>query len=144
MGKQSMNRRETEVSTDNGVGKQLEQTVVLEDNVLPSPQELEAYKRIDPRIVDHLLVISKDEQAYRHKTELIKMRILRNSEKRTGRINWWGMFFAFLSITLFLVVAAFALYLDHPWFAAFFGVSSLVSIVSIFVKNDDDKKITKK
>jgi len=139
-----MNRRETEVSTNNGVGKQLEQTVILEDNVLPSPQELEAYQRIDPRIVDHLLIISKDEQEYRHKTELIKMRILRNSDKRKGRMNWWGMFFAFLSIAFFLADAAFALYLDHPWFSAFFGASSLVSIVSIFVKNDNNKKITKK
>lgn len=49
MGKQELRQRETNVSTKEGVGKQLEQTFTVDDSALPSPHELEAYQRIDPR-----------------------------------------------------------------------------------------------
>ena len=45
MAKQSIKQRETQVPTDSGVGKQFEQTFTIEDVSLPSPQELEAYKK---------------------------------------------------------------------------------------------------
>ena len=37
MAKQSISRKETQVSTGDSVGKQLEQTVSVDDNSLPSP-----------------------------------------------------------------------------------------------------------
>lgn len=43
MGKQELKQRETQVATGDGVGKQLEQTYTVDDNCLPSPQELAAY-----------------------------------------------------------------------------------------------------
>lgn len=46
MGKQELKQRETQVATGDGVGKQLEQTFTVDDNCLPSPQELAAYKSI--------------------------------------------------------------------------------------------------
>lgn len=72
----------------------------------------------------------------------MKMKVLRKSESRTERINWWGMFFAFLSIVVCMGVAAWALYLDRPWFAGIFGGIGIISIVSIFVtgKADTNKK----
>ena len=50
------------------------------------------------------------------------------------------MLFAFLSIVVFMCVAGFALYLDHQWFAGIFGMTGLVTIVSIFVTKDDKRK----
>jgi uncharacterized membrane protein len=133
MGKQELRQRETNVATSEGVGKQLEQTITVDDSALPSPQELEAYKQIDPRIVDLLIDNTRKEQQHRHETDLIKLKILRRSESRNERMNFWGMTFAFLSVALFVGLAGLALYLDHPWFAGISAFASLVTIVSIFV-----------
>lgn len=133
MGKQELRQRETNVATSTGVGKQLEQTITVDDSALPSPQELEAYKQIDPRIVDMLIEATQKEQHHRHETDLVKLKMLRRSESRTERTNFWGMMFAFLSVALFVGLTAWALYLDHPWFAGISAFASLVTIVSIFV-----------
>lgn len=130
------------MATSSGMGKQVEQTITVDDSALPSPQELEAYQRIDPRIVDMLIEATRKEQQHRHDTDCIKLKILRRSESRTERINFWGMTFAFLSVALFVGLTAWALYLDHPWFAGISAFASLITIVSIFVgtgKNEKEK-----
>ena len=140
MGKQELRQRETNVATSTGIGKQLEQTITVDDSALPSPQELEAYKQIDPRIVDMLIEATRKEQQHRHDTDRTKLKILRRSESRTERINFWGMTFAFLSVALFVGLTAWALYLDHPWFAGLSAFVSLITIVSIFVGTGKDGK----
>ena len=133
MGKHELRQRETKVATKEGIGNQVEKTLTVDDSALPSPQELEAYKRIDPRIVELLIENTRKEQQHRHETDRMKLKILRRSESRTERMNFWGMTFAFLSVALFVGLAALALYLDHPWFAGISAFASLVTIVSIFV-----------
>lgn len=140
MSKQQINRKETQVSTNEGIGKQLEQTLTIDDSALPSPQELVEYKKIDPQIVDLLISMSKSEQVHRHTIEKMKLKILRRAEGRDERINWWGMFFAFSSIFVTMVLSGLALYLDRPWFAGILGTIGLVSIVSIFVNKGGRKK----
>ena len=138
MGKHSISRRETEVSMGDSIGKQLEQTVSVDDNSLPSPQELQLYQQIDPNIIPFLIKTSIKEQEHRHNMDNEKMKILKNSERKNGRMNWWGMFFAFLSLILFMGVAAFALYLDKPWFAGIFGGTAILSVISTFVHAGKD------
>lgn len=151
MAKQSISRKETEVSMGNSVGKQLEQTVSVDDNSLPSPQELQLYQQIDPQIIPFLIETSKKEQNHRHCMDKEKLKILKNSERKNWRMNWWGMFFAFCFLVLFMVVAAFALYLDKTWFSALFGGTAIATVVSIFIdagknssKNDEEKESLKK
>ena len=147
MAKQSISRKETQVSMGNSVGKQLEQTVSVDDNSLPSPQELQLYQQIDPKIIPFLIETSIKEQTHRHYMDKEKLKILKNSERKTWRINWWGILF----LVLFLVVAAFALYLDKPWFAGVFGGIAIITVVSSFIdagknssKNDEEKDSLKK
>lgn len=142
MAKQQINQKETQVSTSQGAAKQIEQTLTVDDNALPSPQELAAYQQIDPRIVDHLMELAKKEQEHRHDLDNQKMKMIRRTESRSERMNFWGMTFAFLCMVLFIGLTAFALYLNNPWFAGFFGLTSLISIISIFInagKNIDNK-----
>ena len=147
MAKQEIKQRETQVSTNGGsIGKQLEQTYTVDDNCLPSPQELEEYKRIDPRIVDLLIDSSRKEQEYRHRIEHEKIKIIKLTERRGARINWWGMFFAFFCIVVLSGVTAYALYLDRIWFAGIMGGATILSIASIFIRRDipDDNKRKRK
>ena len=97
MGKQSISQRETQVAMGDSVGKQLEQTVSVDDNSLPSPQELAQYQQIDPNIAKFLMEISRKEQEHRHYMDSEKIKIVKRSERKEGMMNWWGMFFAFLS-----------------------------------------------
>lgn len=136
MGKQEIKQKETQVSTEQGVGKQLEQIYTVDDNCLPSPQELAAYKQIDPRIVEYLIDASVKEQSHRHKMDEKKLKIVAKADGRVGRMNWWGMFFAFLCLVALLAVVAYALYLDKQWLAAILGGTTIVTIVSIFVRKD--------
>ncbi len=138
MGKHSISRKETQVSMGDSIGKQLEQTVSVDDNSLPTPQELQQYQQIDPCIIPFLIQTSVKEQEYRHNMDKEKLKILKNSERKNGRTNWWGMFFAFLSLILFMGVAAFALYLDKPWFAGIFGGTAILSVISTFVQAGKD------
>ena len=139
MGKQEIKQRETQVATGNGVGKQLEQTYIVDDNCLPSPQELAAYKEIDPRIVDYLINASVKEQEHRHKIDESKINLVRKANRQEGRMNWWGMFFAFFAIVVMVALTAYALYLDKPWFAGVLGAGTLISVASIFVKSKETK-----
>lgn len=136
MGKKSVTNAATGVDTNKGLSARVEQTVTVDDNYLPSPQELQAYKEVDPRIVDFLINSSKAEQEHRHATEKEKIKIIKKSEGRKGRINFFGMFFAFMSITVLTGVTAYALYLDKPWIAAFMGGTTIVAVASIFIKKD--------
>lgn len=106
MGKQSVSIKGTSVSNGNAVGNHVEQTLYMEDNLLPSPSELQAYKNIEPKIVDFLLESSTKEQAHRHKMDEEKMKVVKYTERKNGRMNWWGMFFAFLALILMVGLSA--------------------------------------
>lgn len=144
MAKQQIKQKETEVATQNGVGKQLESILTVDDNSLPSPKELAEYQAVDPDIVKFLMDSAAKEQAHRHELDKEKVSFLKQSEARTRRINWWGMFFAFLSIVVLACLAGFALYLDRTWFAGLLGTGTLVTIVSIFVNRPDKRSLSQK
>ncbi len=144
MAKQELKQKETQVATQDGVGKQFERTLTVDDTCLPSAEELISYQKVDPQIVSFLMDVSKKEQGHRHKMEEEKIKIVKRSDARIGRMNWWGMCFAFLSILVLVVLCGYALYLDKPWFAGIMGAGTFVSIVSIFVKNDKPDSTTKK
>lgn len=138
MAKQSISIKGTSVANGDATGNQIEQTVSVDDNILPPPQELAAYQKIDPKIVDFLIKSSEREQLHRHKQDEKKLKILSYNEHKVGRMNWWGMFFAFLSIVVSIALAAFALYLNRTWFAGIFGLAAVASIASIFINSKKD------
>ena len=55
MGKKSISTQSTAVREGDTIGASVLQTVQVDDLSLPTPEELERYKQIDPRIVDYLL-----------------------------------------------------------------------------------------
>ena len=113
MAKQQINRKETKVATQGGVGQQYEQVVTLDDNSLPTPKELADYKAIDPRIVDFLLESSIKEQEHRHNVEHSKVKIIKKAEQRITVMNWWGMFSSDLECSLLFLQWDFSLDWQH-------------------------------
>lgn len=126
------------VSTAQGTGQQLEQTLTVEDSVLPSPQEIEKYKNLDPRFVDLFIELTKNEQLSRHNKEKEGLDIIKTEQSNDFNINKRGMNYAFGTVILFVALAAFALYLDHPWFAGVSGFLSLSAVISMFLGKPED------
>lgn len=92
-----------------------------------------AYQKVDPKIVDFLIDMSKSEQRHRHDIDKSKVSIIRKNENRTTTINVVGMLFAFLSIVVLVGLTGYALYLDRTWFAGIMGAGTIISVASIFV-----------
>ena len=141
MGKQSISRTETEMVQGETIGKQLNQIVTVDDNALPSPQDLEAYKRIDPNIITCIIDATIKEQEHRHYMETSKMELLKSNERKASRLNLWGMLFAFLSLLSIIAFSWKALSLNRPWFAGVFGGISTIAIISVFL--DAGKEVKK-
>lgn len=141
MGKKEIRQRETNLSKTNGdYGKEVEQTLTVDDSFLPSPTELQQYKEVDPRIVQLLCDMSKSEQQSRHELDKIRLKAICKSDKRSYTINIWGMLFAFLALLVMMGVTAYALYLDRLWIATLFGVISVSTIIGLFITPKKSKK----
>ena len=82
MAKQSYSIKGTNISNGDSVGNHIEQTVSVDDNILPAPQELAEYKSIDPKIVDFLIKSSEREQLHRHNQDEKKLKILSYNEHK--------------------------------------------------------------
>jgi uncharacterized membrane protein len=140
MTRQELKRKETQVSAPNGDGKQLEQTFTIDDNWLPSPEDLIAYKQIDPNILQFLLDVAKKEQNHRHAIEKKKINIISREGRREFRINLWGMFFAFLILLVGFCFSAYLLYLGSNVIGTIFGGVSLISAAALFTSKGDSNK----
>ena len=105
MGKQSISRTETEIVQGETIGKQLNQIVTVDDNALPSPQDLEAYKRIDPNIITCIIDATIKEQEHRHYMETSKMELLKSNERKASRFKFMGyavcVFISIINLLLF-------------------------------------------
>jgi uncharacterized membrane protein len=84
MAKQSISIKDTKISNGGAYGNQIEQTVSVDDNILPAPQELAEYQRIEPKIVEFLIKSSEREQLHRHKQDEKKLKILSYNEPQTN------------------------------------------------------------
>ncbi len=140
MGKKEIRQRETNVTNNSGYGKEVEQTLTVDDSFLPSPEELNQYKQIDPKIVQLLCDMSEREQRSRHELDKMRIKTICKAEKRQYTINIWGMLFAFLALLVMMGVTALALYLDKSWIATLFGVISVTTIIGLFISPYKDKR----
>ena len=146
MARAEVRQQTTQLDSKSGSAKNEVKSLTYDENVLPTPQELEAYKAVDPRIIDFLLDTAKKEQLFRHSLEETKVDIIKRSDSGNRRMDWWGMFFAMISLLALIGLSAYALYVDRPWFVGIFGGSTFVAIVYIFVKRENisqDKKTDK-
>jgi len=96
MSKQEIKTRQTNVSTPDSRGHQVEQTYTVDDSFLPSPNELREYKEINPEIVKLLIDASKKEQEHRHYIDKQKIKAINKDSGSMHTINILGMVFRFL------------------------------------------------
>lgn len=139
MSKKSIEQKRTRVQAPDTVGEQEVNVFTVDDSILPPPQELEAYKQIDPEIIKYLMDAAAKEQEHRHKTTAEKIYIIKDNQKKEFKINLLGIICALISVIAILCLCAWALYLDKQWISTIIGISTIVSLASIFINNQKKK-----
>jgi len=139
MSKQELKTKQTNVSTIDTKGQQLEQIITFDDSFLPSPNDLREYKEINPEIVKLLIDASKNEQAHRHFIDKQKMRAINKDSSSMHNINILGMIFAFLIMVLGLGLSTYLIYLDKILTGTIFGGATIVMAAATFLNHVKNK-----
>lgn len=139
MSKQTVQRHQRSVATQHGRGEEVISTLTVNDNPLPTPEELEAYHAIDPSIIGRIFDTLETEQKHRHAIDFKKMDELRSEDLRRYRTNILGLIFAFLSVIILTGAVVFAVLYDRPWIAGITGAATMIGVAKIFMIADQRK-----
>ncbi len=114
--------------TKNNSGVSIEQTTASDDNLLPTPSDMAAYKEIDECFVPWILDQTKAEQNHRHITELKKIDLMKRAIKNEKMALCLYVFI----IILFILISAFFVYLDKNIAGSIFGVFGALGFWKIY------------
>ena len=138
MGKNSVKRTNATLQRPDAVGTLSEEHIVIDNNPMPSADELAKYQEVDPGLVSSFQRITDEERSFRHEVARQSVDRLARENKRGHRERLLGQVFAFLSLLVFLAITAWALYLDKAWLAGLFSTLSIAGIVSAFINGKKD------
>eukprot|EP00825_Cyclidium_porcatum_P014840 TRINITY_DN18115_c0_g1_i1.p1 TRINITY_DN18115_c0_g1~~TRINITY_DN18115_c0_g1_i1.p1 ORF type:complete len:185 (-),score=7.35 TRINITY_DN18115_c0_g1_i1:99-653(-) len=97
--KQQKHIRRTAIQDRNGVGQQLEQSEVIDDNLLPEPEIIEKYQRLDPEIFQWLKCRAEKEQEFRHEFNRGRMKNFSQGARGIRIFNICALIFCFCFLT---------------------------------------------
>lgn len=106
--------------------------ITVSSGPLPDPDTLAKYKAIAPKSVEVIIDMAQSESKNRQQieSELVKSAISQNRR---------GQNFAFILALFILSMCGWALYLEHVKTAGILAGFSLLSTISIFLKNANKK-----
>lgn len=127
MVRQAIKKQHTEVHTPTGLAHNTEVSVVSDDNILPSPADLQAYQAIHPGFVEYFITVASKEQEHRHSIEKQNIDIIQAHVKAEANARKLSLWFAFILMLTFCVLGVVMIYIGHEYIG---GGSFLLSIVS--------------
>jgi len=140
MTKRELKTKQTNLSTNDASGHQVEEIFTIDDNFLPSPQELIQYKEINPDIVKLLLDASEREQIHRHFIDKQKMKVIYKDSRSMHSINILGMIFAFIVILSGLALSAYLIHLEKNTIGTIFAGSTIIIAAAIFLNHSKKRE----
>ncbi len=103
----------------------VENTILSDDSLLPSPVELGEYQKVHPDIIPWLMKQTELEQAHRHSTDKEKINLLKSAVK-----NDTLFLIFFLSLVLiFILLCAFFLYIGKDVSGTIFGFLGVLGAI---------------
>lgn len=133
MAKKSRSLKHTQIRSQQGLGGQLEQTEIIDDNLLPDAVEIERLVRIDPDIMTWLKVRAEQEQGFRHDLVRNRDKIVKSEFISNRWLNFAGLFVGFIVIMSALYLSYLLISQDHVIQGSIFGGTALVMTIGIFV-----------
>ena len=140
MAKQKLITKQTNLSAPGANGQQLEQTFTVDDSFLPSPEELQRYKEINPDIVKLLIDASRNEQDHRHHIDRLKMKTIKKEGNMVHVVNITGMALAFIIMIAGLGLSAFLVYKEKEIVGTIFAGATILIAVTTFLNHVKDEK----
>jgi uncharacterized membrane protein len=108
----------------------IEQQTIVDDNLLPSAEELAKLKEVDPSIIDWILQRSEKEQDTRLSFNMERLELAK-SEHKLVKLSLWIAFV--LAVIGMLMSIAFA-YLGMEIIGTVFGGASIIMCVQSFLR----------
>lgn len=136
MAKQTLSKKNTQISHSNGRGIQQEHTEVFDDNLLPDATEIQALSIIDPNILDWLKSRAEKEQEFRHLSQNKRNEVLDRNVKGEIAINKLGLVFAFLIIISGMGFSSFLIYLGHLVTGTVFSGFTILYAAALFISKN--------
>ena len=109
-------------------------TQSIYQGLLPPPEMLEHYGRIDPELPNKLTQLAFDEAKHRHYCE-------KKATRAFSRSATLGMIFAFLSVIIVSFLVYYALTLGFATQAAVIATGVIVALAGVFVFRRNHRKI---
>lgn len=134
MAKNSIRRTQAAVQRADEVGMLREEHIVIDNNPMPTAEELSKYKDISPDLVQYFMKITDEERSIRHEVTRQSIELTLKDSQRRHNERILGLNYALITILVFLGITAYALYLDKPWLAGIFSTLSVATIISAFIQ----------
>ncbi|MDR1198638.1 MAG: hypothetical protein LBK94_06455 [Prevotellaceae bacterium] len=108
----------------------IEQNTIIDDNLLPSADELEKLKQIDPNIISWIMARTEQEQNARLKFNDDRIKI---ANKELG-ITTTSLWLAFILAISALILGGLFIYLDKEIAGTIFGSVGIIAIIQSFLR----------
>ncbi len=134
MAKQQHLLDRTKIESTEVVGYREQQSIIYSDSIIPSPVELEGYKKIDKNFPEFFMELTKEEQKHRFELKKALVESQEKDLKRRSRNEIIGYVFALFALLLLGGIVVLGFYFSYPWISAVVGGIGISAIVSSFIK----------
>lgn len=139
MAKREIKQKAMALSHSKGVGRQLVHSVTVEDTLLPSPDDLERYAKLNPLIVEFLMESARNEQAHRHALQSSQVKLVDQSDRRIFSLNVLGLILAFSVLIAGLGLSTYLIYLEKMIEGSLFAGATIILGARMFIFKPNTK-----
>ena len=144
MAKQSNKVKHTQVTGQNEIANQIEQSVSIDDSLLPDAEELTKLKLLDPNIIEWLKARAEKEQDMRHRYMDAKIDISKGSMNKSFTIDLIILIISFALLAGGMTYSYFLIIADKILPACILGGTTLVFAVNSILNFRKVVSVTKK
>jgi len=112
----------------------LEQQVAIDDSLLPSANELEKLKKIDPTIIQWIMKRTEIEQDARIEFNKNQNDFVKYNLRKAHDFNLIAIIFSFLLFVFILGLSALFIIKELPVTGTIFGGTAIITAIAFFIK----------
>lgn len=121
-------------------GMTFEQRTIVDDNLLPSADELARLNEVSKDIIPWIMARTEKEQDARIKFNEDRMRLSENDLNFAHRYNMTALIMAFLIVIAFLSASFYLIISGKELIGSIFAGGTIVGIVSYFLNSNNRRK----
>ncbi|MBX2907247.1 MAG: hypothetical protein KF744_14475 [Taibaiella sp.] len=140
MSKAQRQIKHTDVRHANAMGRQIEHTETVDDNLLPEAAEIERLHKMDPTILEWLKCRAEKEQDWRHEYHDYRADLIHDNERNNRLLNTLGLIFAFIIFVGGMLCSYLLIMKDHVLTGTIFCGGTLAAGAGLFINRQGQIK----